>query len=286
MLRCDVRLLARVLVRLHDEALDHRRVDRADHDRDEAPQADRDDREHPAAAEDVEDEQDRGRDRDEHQQVERRQLRLHVGVGGAVDHAPVREREAEPREVVLHGLGERHQREDHRDVHLHLRRDPLERRLQADAAVEVVEHRGDDQDHEQRRERPSRDELEERQLEHVEADVAVELRVLDPELRRMREEDPVAPLGRDAARHHDREEGRDREADATRRTARRRCGTARRSRLRGPRVRASGANRSATIRSTNSNDEEDHREDQRGEGLRLDQPAPRLARSATSWNQR
>ena len=173
------------------------------------------------------DEQDRGRDRDEHQEVERRQLRLHVGVGGAVDHAAVREREPEAGEVVLHGLGERHQREDHRDVHLHLRRDPLERRLEADAAVEVVEHRGDDQDHEQRRERPARDELEERQLEHVEADVAVELRVLDAEVGGVREQDPVAPLRRDAARHHDREERGDREADAARRRARRRCGSAR-----------------------------------------------------------
>ena len=53
----DVRLLTRELVRLHDETLDDRRIDRADDERDERPEPDRDDREHPALAEDVGDEE-------------------------------------------------------------------------------------------------------------------------------------------------------------------------------------------------------------------------------------
>ena len=71
-------------------------------------------------------------------------------------------------------------------MRLHLRGHPLERRLQADAAVEVVRQRGDDEDDDQAREEPVEDEREERQPEHVEADVHVELRVLDPEVLRVR----------------------------------------------------------------------------------------------------
>src|SRR4029079_15734098 len=96
----------------------------------------------------------------------------------------------------------------------HLRCHPLERSLQANAAVEVMEHRGDDQDDEQRRKYPARDELEEREPEYVEADVLVELRILHAERARVGEQDPVAPLRRNTAPHDDREEDRDPEANA------------------------------------------------------------------------
>ena len=41
------------------------------------------------------------RDRDQHQETQRRQLRVHVGVGRAVDKAAVRKRQRELRQVVL-----------------------------------------------------------------------------------------------------------------------------------------------------------------------------------------
>ena len=104
-----------------------------------------------------------------------------VGVARALDHAAGREVELEATEVVLRGLHQRHHREDHREVRLHLRRDPLERALEPDPAVEVVRDRGDDEHDHQAGEQPVDDELEERQLEDVEADVLVELRVLDAE---------------------------------------------------------------------------------------------------------
>ena len=74
MLRAMYGPFLRELVRLHPELLHHRRVDRADHDRHEAPQPDRDDRQDPPAPPDVPEEQRRGHDRDEDQQVERGQL--------------------------------------------------------------------------------------------------------------------------------------------------------------------------------------------------------------------
>ena len=78
-------------------------------------------------------------------------------------------------------------------MRLHLRRDPLERALQPDAAVEVVGHRGDDQDDQERRRTASSTmNCEERQLEDVEADVLVELRVLDAEVDAVGEQDPAA----------------------------------------------------------------------------------------------
>ena len=102
---------------------------------------------------------------------------LHVGVARALDDAPGREVELEAAEVVLRRLHQRHHREDHREVRLHLRRDPLERALEPDAAVEVVRDRGDEQHDHEPGEQPVDDERQERQLEDVEADVLVELRV-------------------------------------------------------------------------------------------------------------
>ena len=67
-------------------------------------------------------------------------------------------------------------------MRLHLRRDPLERALEPDPAVEVVRDRGDDEHDHEPGEQPLGDELQERQLEDVEADVLVELRVLRAEV--------------------------------------------------------------------------------------------------------
>ena len=75
-----------------------------------------------------------------------------VGLARALDDAAGREVELVARQPVLRRLHERHEGEDHREVGLHLRGHPLERRLQADPAVEIVRGGGDHEDHEQARE--------------------------------------------------------------------------------------------------------------------------------------
>ncbi len=212
----DVRLFLRQLVRLHLELLDDRGIDRADDDRDESPQADRDDRKHPASPPDVDDEQSRGGDGDDDEQPERGQVRVEIGVGRTVDEPAPRLRERELRQVVLIRLRQRHQPEQHREVHLHLRRHALEGALEPDPSVQVVERGRDDQHHQQRGEDPARRELQERQAEDVKGDVLVELRVLGAERGRVREQDPVLPLGRHTRTHDQREEQRDEHAHAAR----------------------------------------------------------------------
>ena len=155
-------------------------------------------------------------DRDDDEQLERRELGLHVGVARALDHPARRERELEAAEVVLRRLHQRHQGEDHREVRLHLRGDPLERALEADPAVEVVLDGGDDEHDHEPGEEPLEDELDERQLEDVEADVLVELRVLHAEVGGVGEEHPLLPLRRHADAGDEREEDRDTDADAAR----------------------------------------------------------------------
>ena len=141
---------------LHEELLVDDRDDRSDDERDECPQTYRDDRQDPPATPDVPDEQRRRDDRDHHQQVQRGKLRRDVGLARSLDDPARREVQLEPCVVVLRGLHQRHQRQDHREVRLHLRGHPLERALQADAAVQVVRDRGDDQDDDERRRTASR----------------------------------------------------------------------------------------------------------------------------------
>ena len=106
------------------------------------------------------------------------QLRVDVGVGGAVDDAPGRGRELVLLQPVARRLEQGEEGEQHREVELHLRRDPPALHLQADAAVQVVGDGGDDQDDHRGGEQPVDDERQERQLEDVEADVDAELGVL------------------------------------------------------------------------------------------------------------
>ena len=91
----------------------------------------------------------------------------------------------------------------------------LQRALEADAAVEVVRDRGDEQHDDEPGEEPVDHELDERQVEDVEADVLVELRVLDAELDAVREQDPLPPLRRDTDPGDQGEEQRDADADPT-----------------------------------------------------------------------
>jgi len=140
---------------------------------------------------------------------------VHVGVPGAVDRPAVGEVQLVAAEVVLRRLDECHDRDDHREVGLHLRGDALERALEPDPAVEVVRDRGDEQHDHEPGEEPLEHELDERELEDVEADVLVELRILDAEVDAVREEDPLTPLRRHADPRDEREEDRDPDADAT-----------------------------------------------------------------------
>ena len=81
----DVGQLLGRLGRLDLEPLDERGIRRARDDRDERPQPDRDDGENPAPPADVDDQQHGGAERDEDQQVDRRELCLGVGVSRTVD---------------------------------------------------------------------------------------------------------------------------------------------------------------------------------------------------------
>ena len=89
---------------------------------------------------------------------------------------------------------------------LDLRRDLLHG-LHPYAAVQVVGDGGDDQDDDDRGEQPIHHELQERQLEHEEPDVLVELRVLDPEVDGVTEQDPAVPAAGDAGAGDQGEQG-------------------------------------------------------------------------------
>ena len=110
--------------------------------------------------------------------------------------------------------------------------------------------RGDDQDDDQRGEQPVEEEREERQPEDVEADVLVELRVLDPERLRVGEEDPLLPLAGDAAAGDQREERGDRDADPAAVRADRLLVPGEQLVLGPHRAGCAGARRSATVRLT------------------------------------
>ena len=80
--------------------------------------------------------------------------------------------------------------------------------LHPDPTVEVVGDGGDDQDDDRRGKQPVDEELQERQLEHVETDVPVELRVLGAEGHVVGEQDPLVPVAGDAGPGDQREQGR------------------------------------------------------------------------------
>ena len=80
-------------------------------------------------------------------------------------------------------------------MRLHLRLHPAAGGgLHPDGAVEVVPDGGEDERHQHGGERPADQEVEERQAEDVEADVAAELRVGEAEVGGVDEEQPRLPL--------------------------------------------------------------------------------------------
>ena len=193
----DVGRLPGGLGRLDPEALDERGVDAPRHDGDEAPQAHREDRQDPAPAPDVDDEQGHGQDRDHQEQVGGRQLGLDIGEQGAVHRAPGGQRELVALQPVVGHLDQGQEGQQDREVGLDLGRHPGPGVLHPDAAVEVVGHGGDQQDDDQRGEQPGDHERQEGQLEDVEADVGVELRVLHTEVDAVDEQQPLVPLAGD-----------------------------------------------------------------------------------------
>ena len=100
----------------------------------------------PAPLPHVDDEQHSGEERDEEQELDRRQLRVDVRVRRAVDDATRRRRQLVLLEPVARRLEQGEEGEQHGEVELHLGRDPPALHLEPDAPVEVVGHGGDDED--------------------------------------------------------------------------------------------------------------------------------------------
>ena len=197
--RVDIALreldLATRLVGLDLEPLHERRVDAAHDDGDERPQAHGDDRQGPAPLPQVEHEQHDRRQRDGDQQIERRQLRIDIGVERTVDHPSSRDGEFVALQPVVGSTNHGEDGEDRREVHLDTRRRALTGRgRHADAAIQVVRNDREDEDDDEGGERPIDHIGQERQLEEIEADVGAELRVGDPEVLTVDEQQPLFPL--------------------------------------------------------------------------------------------
>ena len=208
----DVGRLERALRRRHLERLQQGRVDDPDHERHEGPDPDGQHRQRPALAADVEEQDPRREDRHVDEQQLGGQAGVHVGVAGAVHVAVLRVDQRPALQDVARRLVQRDEGQQDRDVGLDRRPHPRQSPLRLDPAVEVVEHDRHGQGHDEDGQRPVHDEGQEGQLEDVEADVLVELRVRHPEAAAVAEEDPVVPLP-DRPRGAD--EGRGRRPSAT-----------------------------------------------------------------------
>ena len=130
----------------------------------------------------------RGADQgDPEQHLEGWQLGLDVGVGGAGDHPAGREQQLVLVQPVAPGLEGDDEAEQHAQVGLGLGGDAVGLGLRADPAEHVVAGRDQQGGQDQGGEQPAEHGPLERQLEHVEADVAAEQRVA------LTEGDAVAP---------------------------------------------------------------------------------------------
>ncbi len=196
------------LVGVDPEALDEGGHEAPGEHGHEDPEADGHARQHPTPPPDVDDEEGEGEERDGHQQVERPHLDVDRGVGGPVHHAARREREPVAIEPVAARLHQGQHAEQHGDVGLHLRGDPVELRVEPDPAVDHVGQQGDEEGEQQGREQPAGHGVQERQLEHVEADVGVERGVLLAEVHAVAEQDPLVPRRAEAEPHDQGEERR------------------------------------------------------------------------------
>ena len=106
---------------------------------------------------------------------------MKIGVGGAGDLAPRRVQQVVLPEAVPPGPQQGDQADEHGQVRLHLRGDPLRSRLGPDPPGDVVGARHHEGHDDQGGERPPVEELVEGEPEHVEADVPAEDRILHVE---------------------------------------------------------------------------------------------------------
>ena len=205
-------LLTAGLRRLHLETLDYQRVDVLHHDGHERPQPHSDDGQHPALAPDVVDEQSGSQHSDDHQQIQHGQPRILVGVAHPVHHSVGRSHEVVAIQEIPSSPHQSQHSQNHRQMRLHRRRHPLPLRLEAYAAVDVVIDGGNEENHQNRREKPIHHRRPERQLKHIKADVGVELRILDAEALPIGDEYPLLPQPSSPRPHNQSEERSDERA--------------------------------------------------------------------------
>ncbi len=179
------------------DAIDHGRVDEEGGHRHHHPARHRRQGQGPAGPGDVDDEDHRSHDRDRHQQVEGGQAGVDVGVARAEERLrlPARVEEGQGVHAVHCRPHQGQDGEQDRDVHLGSGREGGERAApDADAAVQVVGQGRDHHHRHQQVEQPAQGDVDQRELEDVEADVEGEDRVGEAEVLLPEvEEDVVAP---------------------------------------------------------------------------------------------
>ena len=190
----DERRLARRLVGLHHQRLHDRRVGVVGEHGQHQPQRRRHERQPERLRAQRRQVQARRDDGDHHQQQQRRELGVDHGVGGALhEAAPLVGGLVAPHPVVG-GLQRGEHGEQHGDVAAGALADAGHRRGEHHAAVQQVGDQRDEQHHDRGDEQPVEHEAEERQLEHVEADVDAELGVGGAEALAVAEQQPRLPL--------------------------------------------------------------------------------------------
>ncbi len=170
------------------------------------------------AAEDVDEEQHRDQHGDGGEDVQRRQDRVHVGVlqaREAGDELLALGREGEAVEPVGDRLEQDEQADEQAQLRLRGRRRAIALGLQAQAAVEVLDRDHGQDAQEQDAEAEADEEAVERQLERVERQVHVELRVRDAERRRVAPQQVGAPLRGGRQARDEAEADRDQQREAT-----------------------------------------------------------------------
>ena len=190
----DVRRFLVRLVGLHLEPLHQAWPDAAEQHRRDREQGDCDAGQQPRAPDDVGEEQHRADERDEHQDVLRRQHRMVSRVGHAGDQAAALRGQVEPVEPVVDPLQHQEQPEQRRELRLGRAGDPVGGGLEPDPAVQVVHDGGEHERGEQCGHREVDEEVQPREAEDVEADVLVEVRVGLAEVLAVVPQQEVAPL--------------------------------------------------------------------------------------------
>ncbi len=135
----------------------------------------------------------------EHEQHHRRKLCLDHRVRGTLHEPAAFVGEFVPGEPVVGGLDGREHRQQHGGVHLGRGPNRRHRRREQHAAVEQMGGDREQQHDHERGEQPVDRERDERQLEHVEADVDAELCIVDTEPLAVAEQQPLLPLARPPA---------------------------------------------------------------------------------------